>query len=304
MAGENKFGQKPGDTGGRLRCEEWEALLTDALDGLLPAADAAAFKAHSTSCENCGDLLAHAEQGREWLGYLHTEPDVPAGLLGRILDRTVGAGSMPLPVVAAGQGAGAMAMAMPLRRSFHETRLMMTVAMAFFSIALTLNLAGVKLTDLKLADLRPSVIGSTLSRGFFSAQEQVVRYYDNLRFMYQLESRMRELRRAVETPEPVQQPETQKKSGPSQQKGGDGRLRVAPERGEVLNASENSGQSSEASEGRATVCVQRSAVSQPEGQLRQDGSKVRVLLVKAVHRISLDRYRAGQHTGYDRRSLA
>lgn len=217
MAEQNKFGQKPDG----LRCEEWEALLADALDGLLPAADAAAFKAHSGTCAGCADLLAHAEQGREWLEYLHTEPEAPPWLVAKILDRTTGAGSIPLPVVAGAQGTGVAAMAMPLRRSFQETRLMMTVAMAFFSIALTLNLVGVKVTSLRLSDLRPAVIGSTLSRQFYGARGQVVRYYQNLRFVYQLESRMRELRRDVETtpqPQPTQQKQKNGQSKTDEQK--------------------------------------------------------------------------------------
>src|SRR5579872_4838246 len=194
MAGEEKFGKMPGAT---LRCEEWEALLADALDGLLPAKEAAAFTAHSESCANCGDLLGHAQQGREWLVYLHEEPEIPAGLLGRILEKTASAGAIPVPVVA-GAGHSSGAVAMPWRRSFHETRLLMTVAMAFFSIALTLNLAGVKLTNLRLADLRPSQIGSTISRQFYSGWGSMVRFYDNARFVYQLESRVRELRKDVE----------------------------------------------------------------------------------------------------------
>ncbi len=201
MAEQGKFGQKPEG----LRCEEWEALLVDALDGLLPAVDAAIFRAHSSGCANCADLLSHAEQGRQWLGYLHTEPEVPADLLGRILDRTVGAGGIAIPVAAGAQGSVPVVAALPLRRSFHEARLMMTVAMAFFSIALTLNLVGVKITSLRLADLRPSVIGSTLSRQVYGTWGQMVHYYDNLRFVYQLESRMRELRRDVEAPAAQQQ---------------------------------------------------------------------------------------------------
>ena len=40
-------------------------------------------------------------------------------------------------------------------RRFAEPRLLMTAAMAFFSIALTLNLTGVRLSAVRLADLRP-----------------------------------------------------------------------------------------------------------------------------------------------------
>jgi hypothetical protein len=212
MAEQSKFGQKPEATPGGLRCEEWELLLTDALDGRLPPKEAAAFAAHSAGCPACADLLAHVRQGREWLGYLHSEPEIPADLVARILDKTVGASSIPVPVVAgAGQGTGAVAAAMPWRRNFHEMRLLMTVAMAFFSIALTLNLVGVKLTNLRVADLRPSTLGGALSRQFYGAQGTVVRFYDNLRFVYQLESRMRELRRDVDTTPPAQR---QPKSAP------------------------------------------------------------------------------------------
>lgn len=215
MAEQSQFGEKPEATTGGLRCEEWERLLADALDGLLPARDAAAFAAHSAGCRACADLLAHAKQGREWLGYLHTEPEVPAGLVEKILEKTAGAGSIPAPLVAgAPQVAGAAAI--PWRRSFHEMRLLMTVAMAFFSIALTLNLAGVKLTNLRIADLRPATIGGALSRQFYGAQGTVVRFYDNLRFVYQLQSRMRELRRDADvTPTPKQPPSSRNGSAPA-----------------------------------------------------------------------------------------
>ncbi len=242
MADESKFGQERGHTsGGGLRCEEWEALLTDALDGLLPAAQTARFNAHSETCANCGDLLAHAKQGQQWLVYLHEEPEIPWNLVGSILEKTVGAGSVPLPVVAAaGAGAetGAGAMVMPWRRSFHETRLLMTVAMAFFSIALTLNLIGVKVGSLRLADLRPSQLGNTISRQFYGARSSVVRYYDNMRFFYQLQSRMRELRRNVET-QPQQQnrqQQNQQQQNQQQQQKKSGSAIAAPERGDVLNA--------------------------------------------------------------------
>jgi len=237
VADESKFGQERGHTpGGGLRCEEWEALLTDALDGLLPAGQASRFNAHSETCPNCSDLLAHAKQGQQWLVYLHEEPEIPGDLVSRILEKTVGPGSIPLPVVAAagaGAGTGAAAMVMPWRRSFHETRLLMTVAMAFFSIALTLNLIGVKMGSLRLADFRPSQLGNTLSREFYGARSSVVRYYDNMRFFYQLQSRMRELRRNVET-QPQQQNQQKQDQQQQQKKGGS--ATAAPDRGDELNA--------------------------------------------------------------------
>jgi Putative zinc-finger len=297
MAEYNQFGNKPSAT---LRCEEWEALLVDALDGVLPEDKATSFRAHSAECANCGDLLAHAGQGREWLGYLHTEPDVPAALIGKILDRTVGPGSVQLPVLAGEQRAGAAAMTLPWRRNFHETRLLMTVAMAFFSIALTLNLIGVKVSSLRLADLRPSTIGSTVSRQFYAARGSVVRYYDNLRFVYQLESRMRELRRTVETTPGAGQPE--KKQEPSKQSGDkSGSLEGAP-RGDVLNAEHHAsaGFRPQAAEQRTAFCLSHSVgatetVTETEVEVR--------VSVGHSNSISLDQLGAGLQARNDRRSL-
>ncbi|MGA7885524.1 MAG: anti-sigma factor [Acidobacteriaceae bacterium] len=235
MAEQTKLGQKPEENPGGLRCEEWEQLLADALDGHLTPAQAATFAAHSAGCPACADLLAHVRQGREWLGYLHTEPEVPGDLVSRILDKTVGAGAVPVPVLAgAGQGTGVAAAAIPWRRNFHEMRLLMTVAMAFFSIALTLNLAGIKLSNLHMADLRPSTIGGALSRQFYGAQGSVVKFYNNLRFVYQLESRMRELRRDVDTTPATPH---QQKNAPAKPSGGnDGFLTPGPGWGAIVKA--------------------------------------------------------------------
>ncbi len=72
-----------------------------------------------------------------------------------------------------------------------QPRLAMTAAMAFFSITLTLNLTGVHLSDLRAADLTPS----NLKHSFYHANASVVRYYTNLRVVYELESRVNEIKR-------------------------------------------------------------------------------------------------------------
>ena len=82
---------------------------------------------------------------------------------------------------------------------------MMTAAMAFFSIALTLNLTGIKLTEVRAADLRPSRVRATLTRQYYSTNEQVMKYYENLRLVYEMEARVRELRRSTEA-EPAPRP--------------------------------------------------------------------------------------------------
>ena len=73
-----------------LRCDEWENLLVDALDGTLTAADAAAFNRHHSECPLCAQMLKETQQGKAWLQYLAAEPEPPADLLKNILARTSG----------------------------------------------------------------------------------------------------------------------------------------------------------------------------------------------------------------------
>jgi len=186
-------------------CGLWETLLADALDGLLSPADEATFNAHMSACPSCAALYEESKRGREWLEFLSPEPEVPADLLDRILGPGQAAGfglmaengnvsTINLGPIPAWQRPGVMG---HIHR-FAEPRLLMTAAMAFFSIALTLNLTGVKLSSLRLANLRPNAIRSVMERRLNMASTPIIRYYDHLRFVYEVESRMRELRRTTQ----------------------------------------------------------------------------------------------------------
>jgi hypothetical protein len=202
-AGEKKLGRV-------LRCDEWEALIADALDGTLAADDSAAFARHHSECALCGQMLRETRQGLAWMEHLRAEPDLPAGLLKTILARTserqnegIGHGAAALPS-AVPPGPAWYRTALPVVRHIFEPRLMMTAAMAFFSIALTLNLTGVRLSELRASDLRPSQMRASFTRRYYSTNEQVMKYYENLRLVYEMEARVRELRRSTETEPPAE----------------------------------------------------------------------------------------------------
>jgi hypothetical protein len=187
---------------GTLPCIEWERLLADALDGLLNPEEEVRFMAHKASCAACGELYEAARKGREWLEFLSPEPEPPEWLLDKILAATgpgravsdlpaaAGPNAVPAFVPPVWQQPGFFAR----MRSSAQPRMLMTAAMAFFSIALTMNLAGVELKDLRLADLRPRAVRSYMERQLNMASVPVVRYYDHLRFVHEVESRVRELR--------------------------------------------------------------------------------------------------------------
>lgn len=190
--------RRPLGGSGSLSCDDWELLLTESLDGLLPTAQRTAFDAHAAGCSVCAELLEQARQGREWLRFLGPEPEVPAGMVERIVGKTSGSVVAGHPLAAGGDAIPATPhmLGLPVRRVMWDSRMLMTAAMAFFSIALTLNLAGVRLSNLRLADLTPASMEMNLTRQFYDAKGSLVRYYDNLRLVYEVESRMRDLRRS------------------------------------------------------------------------------------------------------------
>ncbi|HEY1576359.1 MAG TPA: zf-HC2 domain-containing protein [Terracidiphilus sp.] len=217
-------------------CGQWETLLADALDGLLRPEDEATFSSHMATCAACTSLFEEARQGREWLEFLSPEPEVPEGLLDKILAQT-GPGHTSEYKLATADNVIPIAIQpwqrpglMGRIRRFAEPRLLMTAAMAFFSIALTMNMTGVRLADIRLSNLRPTAVRSFMERRLTMASTPIVRYYDHLRLVYEVEARMKEMRRNAQ--ENRQQQQQTQPAGPGESKQNpskkDGGSRVDP----------------------------------------------------------------------------
>jgi len=195
-----------------IACEE---MLADALDQTLAEPDQAWFDRHIAGCVDCSGMVADAQRGAAWLELLKTpRPEPSAHLMDRILAQTSGQSTDSIPNFAPdfapviGQPAFlAAAVLTPARtnllafrprmprfanlsRAMFEPRLAMTAAMAFFSIALTLNLTGVRLDQLHARNLNPANVKKT----YYEASAGAVRYYDNLRVVRVMESRVDDLR--------------------------------------------------------------------------------------------------------------
>jgi hypothetical protein len=214
--------------------------MDNAEDGELTAKDRAAFELHIATCAECSQMLADAQRGAALLEMLKSpRPEPSSALLDRILANTSGltgpaksrnAGVVPASASAMVQVPGVSPATYLLGTSLPQTvpgtspsnvlpfrspatgrfnlraithtmmqpRLAMTAAMAFFSIALTLNLTGVHLNELSVSDLKPS----SLRRTFYQTNASIARYYDNLRVVYELESRVQDLKRSSESDGP------------------------------------------------------------------------------------------------------
>jgi hypothetical protein len=192
-------------------------MLLDAVDGLLLPEEEAHFQLHLADCSGCTTAFADVQRGGAWMEMLKGAPPVPpAGLVDSILAQTSGNPQLTQALVAEtahaasifGHSQGAKVLpfrvpppSTPWSRMVHtvmQPRFAMTAAMAFFSIALTMNLAGVRLNSLRASDLKPA----NVRKSFWAVNSQVVRYYDNLRVVYELESRVREMQRESDNETP------------------------------------------------------------------------------------------------------
>jgi hypothetical protein len=197
----------------RISCSEFDALLSQAIDGTLSGERLTAFEAHGRECTNCGPLLSEAEAGRSWLKALD-EVDPPEDLVTNILVRTTGIDTVRMHQ---GQrvttswmdrvGELAVAVFAPIVNVARQPRFAMSFGMAFFTLSVGLSLAGVKLSDLRHVDLRPSAI----RHSYYETSGRVVKYYENIRFVYEIESRVRQFKQATTPAEQPRQGNTNRK---------------------------------------------------------------------------------------------
>ena len=198
----------PEPTHNGMQCHEFDSLLSDALDGALTGLQLDRFQAHARTCSACGPLFAEVEAGRNWLKDL-TEVEPPVSLVTNVLASTTGVDtqrlrvnlSAPQPRVTWVEKAQAWAFEamQPIWTTVRQPRFAMSFGMAFFSLSVALSVLGVKPADLRQVSLRPATIRHT----YYNTQARVVRYYENIRFVYEVESRVRELKRNVTPAEPA-----------------------------------------------------------------------------------------------------
>src|SRR5690348_5791357 len=160
-------------------CTLSEERLSDYLEGRLSAEESAAFAAHRERCEACAELV---EQVRELLGGMHRLELVeePAGLQARILDSTLG----PRPKK---EG---------WRRWFAWTpmiwrpRFAIGLATVATCAAIVVQAGGVLPSKMHKANVNPADIVQSINRKAHLTYAQGVRFVNNLRVVYEIESRL------------------------------------------------------------------------------------------------------------------
>jgi hypothetical protein len=197
----------PDETKHGIECTEFETLLSEAIEGHLSGARKEGFEAHRRVCTICGPLFADVQAGRQWLCALD-EVEPPAHLVHNILAATTGISSTRVLATTPETSTTPLAERLrewwdsfftPVAGFVRQPRFVMSFGMIFFCFSLILNTSGVKPADIAKIDLHPKA----LRRAYNDAQIWVVQHYDNIRFVYEIESKVREIKRAAQPAEPA-----------------------------------------------------------------------------------------------------
>ena len=177
-----------------MNCSELETLLCDFLDGTLNSAHKAEVERHLAKCAACAELARDSRAVMAFAGGAE-EVEPPPQLVTRILydlatqrERALEKKRGPLAVL--GQFLGPIL----------QPRFAMGMAMTILSLAMLARAARIDVRQLSLSDLDPVKVWRNVDDRAHRGWTRAVKFYESLRFVYEIRSRLTELT-AEEAPE-------------------------------------------------------------------------------------------------------
>jgi hypothetical protein len=184
---------------------EVENLVSDYLDGVLGGAQEAELLEHLRGCDSCRELVTDVRRVMQ-LCRAAEELEPAPWLTRNILLATVGE---PKPSLRERMAA--------YLRPVLQPRFAYGLAMAVFSFSIIVNAAGINLRRLSVQDLNPRTWVYQASRNGHLLYARAEKFYYDLRVVYEIESRLKQLRQ-----QPGEGGGEQKQEAPKQRNPGDG----------------------------------------------------------------------------------
>lgn len=168
-----------------VTCAELEVLLADYVDGTLPGDQKTALESHLRECPSCAEFAADVTGAVHFMERA-AEIAPPPDLVTRIAHQ-IPAGKAHAPAVSG------------LRRWFArylqpvlQPRFAMGMAMTILSFSMLGRFAGLEPRQLKPADLNPVKVWQTADDKLYRSWQRAVKYYESLRVVYEIRSRLSE----------------------------------------------------------------------------------------------------------------
>lgn len=171
-----------------MNCAEFEIVLADYIDGTLAPERRAEIEQHASVCTSCRELLNDVTGA---VGILSRAEPVfpPSELITRIAFLSpVGRTRQPFER----QGAFSRLTSKWLQPVL-QPRLVMGMAMTVLSFAMLERCTGVRVQHIQAADLSPVRIWGGVEDKAMRLKDRGVKYYENLRWVYEIESRLKSL---------------------------------------------------------------------------------------------------------------
>jgi hypothetical protein len=169
-----------------MNCADLEILLCDYVDGTLHGEEKSALEAHLAVCPACAEMAKDAAGAVTFMARVATvEP--PPELLTRIL--------FELPQSKrheAQSRSGWSRIKAAWIDPILQPRFAMGMAMTVLSFAMIGRFAGIEVKQLKPSDLNPVQVWSALEDKSLRTWERGVKYYDSLRLVYEIQTRLKD----------------------------------------------------------------------------------------------------------------
>ena len=175
-----------------MNCANLEIALCDYLDGTLAEAERAEVERHLAECAACAEMARDAGAA---LAFIERAADVepPPDLVTRMFAiPTMPEARASLP------GTGIRGWFNKVAQPMLQPRMVMGLSLTILFFGMMARCAGVPERRLSAADLDPARVWAGIEDRGLRTWERTAKFYENLRFVYQIQSRLREWREQQE----------------------------------------------------------------------------------------------------------
>jgi putative zinc finger protein len=187
-----------------MNCHQFEDLWIDYLDETMDDAVRRQVEEHLSYCANCAALAAEM-RGNRFLASAIAEVEPPTRLISRIIAETSGAPAVP----------AWYDFIFDFIRPQHLPKFAMGSLMAVASLAVVLYAVGLDFRHITTADLNPSRLWEHTNREVHLAYSRGVKYYNALRIVYEIQSRVQSLNASSTDQDQPNPAEPQEKTTPA-----------------------------------------------------------------------------------------
>jgi anti-sigma factor RsiW len=176
-----------------MNCAEIEIRICDFVDGTLPPGEKAEFERHLATCESCAELARDSASAVAFMERA-AEVEPPPELITRIL--------FDAPWSKSRQRSKPREWALALLSPILQPKFAMSMAMTILSISMLARFV-MPVRQLRPSDLKPAEVWAGIEDRAVRTWARTVKFYDNLKFVYQIQTTLKEWQQQSDDQKPA-----------------------------------------------------------------------------------------------------